>query len=155
MFAIHPVINTRSHSRTNTALGMTLILLGMTACQSRPEDVSREVVGTATYRERISLPDEAQLMISLVDMANPADAGPTIAEFSRLDPGSPPYSFRLPYLEKAVDPNGSYGVDAQISAAGETLFHTPEPVPVLTGGSPDDGVEVLMIRSNNRATPFP
>ncbi|MEO1018054.1 MAG: YbaY family lipoprotein, partial [Pseudomonadota bacterium] len=110
------------------------VLVTAAACQRSPDGTAKEVSGTATYQERIALPAEAELQVSLIDTESPDAAGPVLAEFSRLDPGNPPYVFTLPYLEKSVDPDHSYGVSAEISAAGETLFYTPSPVPVLTDG---------------------
>lgn len=148
--AIHSLLDTR---RLLLAMTVGLVLFG-TGCQRLPGEGGNEVTGTATYREPIALPNEAELLVSLIDTQSADAAGPVLAEFSQLDPGEPPYVFRLPYREDAVDPDHSYGVRAEISAAGETLFYTPVPVRVLTGGFPATA-DLLMIRGNALPGEFP
>ncbi len=131
------------------SLGGLLFAVSLSGCYRSPSEESREVTGTVTYRERIALPQEAELLVSLVDTQNSNGARPVIAEFSRLDPGSPPFDYRLPYLDQSINPDHQYGVSAQISAAGETLFYTVAPTPVITGGHPTSA-DVVMVRGNSR-----
>ena len=89
--------------------------------------------GTATYRERIALPDDAVLEAELQDISR-ADAPAAVLGRSRLDPaGQPPFRFEIAYDDAAVQPGRRYTVRATIKHQERLLFTTDRIYPVLDG----------------------
>lgn len=95
------------------------------------------VTGTVAYRERIALPADAVVDVWITDI------GPGVVTQAILAEAAVPAAGRqvpLPF-EVHVDParvqaTRPYGLRAVITAGGQTLFETPQPVPVLTQGAP-------------------
>ena len=103
------------------------------------------VSGTATYRERIALPPDALLEVSLEDVSL-ADA-PAI-EIGRIrveDPGNPPFAFEITYDPEQIDKRHVYAVRATIRAGGRLIFTTDSVYSVITRGSGHE-VELLLRR---------
>lgn len=101
-----------------------------------------QVTGTATYRERMALPADAVLEVTLADVSR-ADAAATPLGTARIErPGQPPFRFAIPYDSAKVDPRMSYAVRARVTAGGRLLFTTTQRYPVLTGGA---GREVALV----------
>jgi uncharacterized lipoprotein YbaY/heat shock protein HslJ len=89
--------------------------------------------GTATYRERIALPPDAEFEAVLIDVAI-ADAPARDLGRVRLRPaGQPPFRFTIPYRDADVTPAGRYTVRATVRQGERLLFTTDTFTPVLTG----------------------
>jgi uncharacterized lipoprotein YbaY/heat shock protein HslJ len=111
-------------------LGLSLGLLA--ACQR-----DAAITGTVTYREKIALPGDAVVEVTLQDVSH-ADAAATVLGRVRLeDVGQPPVAFTLPYDPAAIDSTRRYAVRARITAGKRLLFVTDRRYPVLTGGHGD------------------
>ncbi|NLX18932.1 MAG: META domain-containing protein [Desulfobulbus sp.] len=133
--------------------------------------------GTATYRERIALPDDAVLTVVLQEVTD-TDAPPTVLGRTEVAPaGSPPFHFTIAYDDAALQPDGTYTVQAavthrqQLLFAAETIYRPwnshDEPLTMLLVSVPSkphaesrvDGVGVLpasyegeSVVAGNRAT---
>lgn len=106
------------------------------------------VRGTATYRERIALPPDAVLEVSLQDVSL-ADAPARELGSVRLEGlGSPPFSFEVPYDPAEIDERHSYAVRATLRSGDELMFTTDTVYPVLTRGAGDE-VELLLRRTSS------
>ncbi|HSM73022.1 MAG TPA: YbaY family lipoprotein [Desulfobacterales bacterium] len=89
--------------------------------------------GTATYRERIALPEEAVFEAVLQDISR-ADAPAVVLGRSKLDPaGQPPFRFEIPYDDAALHSGHRYSVRATLKHHGRLLFTTDRISPVLDG----------------------
>lgn len=84
--------------------------------------------GDVTYRERIALPPDAELWITLVSLPDGATVVSAAAEVSR--PAQVPLSFVLDVRSHVVAAGGDFGLVAEIRSEGRTLFRNTEPVPV-------------------------
>jgi putative lipoprotein len=104
-----------------------------------------ELLGTATYRERMALPPGAVLEVVLEDASRADAPAPVIARQAQADPGAPPFAFTLPYDPAALDPRARYYVRASITLDGRLLFVTDTAYPVLTEGAPARP-ELLLVR---------
>ena len=105
------------------ALAAFLILTAVPALAA-PVTVS----GTVTYRERLALPPDAVLHVSLVDL----DDGSAVLGASASIParGQVPIAFVLS-VHSDTDPfDGQYGLVAEISSGGAILFRNPVATPV-------------------------
>ena len=145
-------------------IGMALLAaataLALPACQSRDRGVSApgpadmpygeapatqgSIVGTATYRERIRVPD-ARLHIQLIDNQLADTQAAVIAE-TRIDNASgPPYRFTLPFDPAKVRDGGRYGLHASLyDGDGRLWFVTDTRTPVTPGQ--EIAVELTMVR---------
>ena len=132
-------------------VGIAAVIIGsLAACQS--EDAAERVLsGTVTYRERMALPSDAVVEVSLVDVTQ-ADAGmPVIAATTvRPDGRQVPLPFELQYDPGNIEPDRSYAVRASIRSDSRLLFTTHQAVPVLTQGRPTQADLVLVQAPDNR-----
>lgn len=94
------------------------------------------ITGTVTYRERMALPTDAVLHVTLVELP----AGHAVAGAAAVVPakGQVPLAFNLAVRAK-LDARTAYGLIAEITGSGRSLFRTPQPVPVIpASGQPVD-----------------
>ncbi|MEM7178337.1 MAG: META domain-containing protein [Pseudomonadota bacterium] len=106
----------------------------------------RSVSGTATYLERIAVPPEAVVQVTLV---GPSDNGAPARPLASIivDPqGRVPVNFVLGYDRKMVRPGRTYMIEAALIVRGEPRFRGSVAAPVLTPGA-HDAVTVVMRRS--------
>lgn len=106
-----------------------LSLLMLAACG----DGTGKIKGTATYRERIALPQDAVFEAELLDMS--ADEPRVIASSGVQAAGGVPLAFAITYRKNLIDRAKPYAVRAEIRSQARTLFQSAEPVPVLTKGA--------------------
>ena len=103
------------------------------------------VTGTAAYRERIALPPDAVLEVTLEDVS-PADAPAVVLGRARVAPaGQVPIRFEIAYDPAKIDDSHSYAVRARLSAGGKLMFATDRAYPVLTRGNPTE-LELMLRR---------
>ena len=85
------------------------------------------VTGQVTYRERIALPPNGVLSISLVHLAAPGQPRVS-AKGAIATPGQVPLTFTLNFEDSVVLPDHQYGLTASISSGDGTVwFTTAEP----------------------------
>jgi putative lipoprotein len=102
----------------------------------------RTVTGTALYRERIALPPEAVLTVRLGVLAGNALGSQLIAEQIVAPAGQVPIAFSLQFDTQDAPQDARIGLDATITADGETLFRTAEALPLPAGDAP---VEIMLV----------
>jgi len=85
--------------------------------------------GQVTYRERIALPPNAQLRLSLVPLAQPKS--PVVGATAVIDAvGQVPLQFSFDVRSTVVDDGRQYGLNAQIVSGDTVVFASTEPVAV-------------------------
>jgi uncharacterized lipoprotein YbaY len=100
---------------------------------------------TVFYRERIAMPPNAVLTVTLADVSR-ADAPADTLTVRRIDePGNVPIDVELTYDPSMIDERSTYVVRATIEVDGEMWWTSTEVHRVLTGGA-SDRVEVLVTR---------
>jgi putative lipoprotein len=121
---------------------LRFLVLGFCCLAACAAQVSGQVKGTATYRERTALPPDAVFEATLEDVSK-ADARAEVIGRTRIDrPGNPPIAFEIRYDASRIDPARRYAVRARILAGGKLFFTTDRSYPVLTGGQ---GSEVALL----------
>ena len=100
------------------------------------------VGGTVAYRERIALPPDATVTVTIQDVR--PDAPVTLAETTFVPNRQVPIPFLLSYSKSAVVPSHDYVVRASISVDGRPRFASNTAYPVITNGHPDS-VTVLLV----------
>lgn len=114
-------------SRLVPAIAVLLMILSV------PAFAATTLNGTVTYRERMTLPADAWLRVTLVDLTTMA---PVVGASAGIPAkGHVPIGFALNVHSQVEKTNGAYGLLAEISSAGQVLFRTPSPVPVSFGDS--------------------
>lgn len=111
------------------------------------------IEGTATYRERMSLPPDAMFEATLEDVSL-ADAPSQVLGQARIDqPGNPPFHFSIEYDPLQVQPNHIYAVRGRIIAGDRTLFTTDQRYQVLTQGHGSQIGMMMMHRVQGQRQP--
>ncbi|MCG3135230.1 MAG: hypothetical protein HMLKMBBP_02741 [Planctomycetes bacterium] len=120
-----------------------LLALAAAACSS-PDGApgaagdDRRVRGTASYRERILLPADTELVAEVHDPLLRGITDGVVARQRTVIGGANPASFDLTVPEAVFDPARAYELTVAVFAGGEAWARTPAPVPVLTRGAPSE-----------------
>ncbi|MGA8098893.1 MAG: YbaY family lipoprotein [Candidatus Cybelea sp.] len=106
-------------------------IAGVTAADTDLGSIS----GTVAYRERIALPPDATVTVTIQDIHT--DVPVTLAETTFVPNRQVPIPFLLSYSKNAVVPSHDYVVRATISMDGRPRFASNFAYPVITKGRPD------------------
>ena len=121
-----------------------IILVAAGTCMAQDNSAKGIVTGTVTYRQRIALPPDASIKVSLQDVSRMDAAAIVICETEISAGGKQvPIPFELKYKPDGIDPARRYSVRATISVEGKLMFTSTRSYPVLTQGAPRD-VEILL-----------
>lgn len=124
---------------------VSLLTFLLCACAAPPEaDPALLVMGSATYRERITLPPQAVFEATIEDVSRVDAASVRIGQV-RIDSPQVPVRFSIPVDVTKVRANGRYVVRAQIALEGRLLYTSDTAHPVL-GPSGTKQVDILMRR---------
>jgi putative lipoprotein len=107
------------------------------------------VTGTVTYLQKIALPADAVVTVTLEDVSR-ADAPADMLGQQVIEPkgAQVPIPFAVPYDSSKIQDNHTYSVRATIKdGSGKLLFTSDTSVPVITRGSPTENVEIVVIPS--------
>lgn len=103
-----------------------------------------QVTGTVTYRERIAMPPDAVVIVTVEDsslMDAPAiEIGAHVID----SPGSVPVPYAVGYDPAEIVEGHTYTVRATISAGDDLLWTTDRAYEVITGGNPTTADLVLV-----------
>ncbi len=99
----------------------------------------------AFYRERMMVPPNTILRVTLEDVSKMDVAAALISEVERENPGAPPYRVELAYDQGKIDARLRYAVRASLRADGKLLFTTTEFVDAFAGDN-NGKVAVMMQR---------
>jgi putative lipoprotein len=118
-------------TRTFACVALTAVL-ALIANQA----MAQTIQGTATYRERMTLPPGAVLEAAIEDVSR-ADAPASVVASTRVaSPGNPPIAFTIAYDSAKILPDHRYVVRVRILLDGKLLFTSDVATPVITRGSP-------------------
>jgi len=110
----------------------------LVACASR----SYAVNGTVSYRERLILPADSQIVVRLEDITR-GQAYPAVVSEQRILPNSATATtFSLPYDYGSINPNATYVVNAYIEQGGRVLFRNSKVYQVLTKTAPSSNIHI-------------
>lgn len=117
------------------------------ASQSSSEAVGlASVTGSVFYRERIALPDNAVVTVTLEDISLADKAAEIIATDSFVTDGKQvPFEFKLDYDVNKIVPNHRYNVRAKIAVDGKLRFTTDTITHVITDENKTQAVQLRMI----------
>lgn len=106
-----------------------------------------KVEGNLTYRERMALPDDALITVTLSDVSLMDVPAKVISRQSYLAAGKQvPFSFSLQYMEEEIKPSHTYAVSARIEVNGKLLFITDTANHVITDPSKTTRLDLMLVR---------
>lgn len=101
------------------------------------------LTGSVLYLQRIALPPDAEVSVTLQDVSRAdAPAVEIASTMFKTDGRQVPLPFTLTYEPEKIDADAAYSLAARISNAGELLWISDAHTPVLTRGAPKDSIEV-------------
>lgn len=104
---------------------------------------STAISGTVFYLPRIALAPNAVIEVSLVGVSRADAPAITLASEKTVSNGRQvPLPFNLLYDAGQVDSRYTYAIQSQITVDGDLQFTTTTQFPVITNGSPTEGVEI-------------
>jgi uncharacterized lipoprotein YbaY/heat shock protein HslJ len=112
-----------------------------------PATATASITGTATYRERMMLPPDAMLEVTLEDVSRADAPADIIALITVQVTKGPPYSFSLGYDPARINPQHRYNVRARITVDGKPMFQSDAGYAVLGTGNVTH-VDILMRRAS-------
>jgi putative lipoprotein len=95
-----------------------------------------EVTGTAIYRERIALPQNAVFEAVLEDTSLADAPAVRIGSYKKAHPGNPPFRFSIQYDPAKIVETHTYSVRASVTVDGKLMFTSTSSHPVITKDNP-------------------
>jgi putative lipoprotein len=105
----------------------------------------KTIEGSVLYRERMALPPNAEIRVSLEDVARMDVPSQVIATTRFVPEGGPPWAFRLQYDPQRLADKGRFVLRARIEADGRLLFINGDSIPAFGQGTAAP-VQVLVSR---------
>ncbi|MEH0666316.1 YbaY family lipoprotein [Vibrio scophthalmi] len=124
-------------------------ILALAGCQAgQPSETAPKmetVSGTLAYRERIALPSEALVTVTLQDVSLADAPAKVIAkqQFSA-DGAQVPFTFELSYDPSQIDARHTYSVSARIEVDGKLRFISDTAYRVITDEAKTQQVNLLL-----------
>ncbi len=140
----------RPCGRVSRGLWVLMTIAGALAgCAGTSQSVSdgmKSIEGQVIYRERMLLPPNAEIQVTLEDVAG-ADVPATIVASKRFPAeGAPPYPFTLDYDPAEIDSKGRYALRARIEADSRLMFTNDTYIPAF-GAEAKRPAEIQVVRA--------
>lgn len=111
------------------------------------------VSGTITYRQRVSLPANAIVVMQIAEVV-PGRAGTIVAEQRFATSGAQvPFRFTVNFDPARLNQNTAYTIQGNITVDGRVAFTTTTPYRVITQGSPVSNINVVMTQVGGTRLP--
>lgn len=134
------------------ALLAVCVLASGCAKKLKPDNLpalSGNVSGTVAYRERIALPPDAKVIVSLEDVTRTGKSGSFIAQQTIRPTTQVPISFNLRYIPAAIDRSRRYAVTASILDSQDGVIWTSEEATAISFNEPEKPIALLLQRALN------
>lgn len=129
-----------------SALAVVLVISACTNLVQQDADLG-QVEGSLAYRERIALPDNARITVTLSDVSKmdaPADVISSQAFMA--DGKQVPFAFNLNFMQGEIKPNHTYSVSARIEVNGKLMFITDTANPVITDPAATTKLDLMLVK---------
>jgi len=129
-----------------SAFSFCLAAAILTGCAGSSPDEST-VTGTVTYLQKIALPADAVVTVSIEDVSlADAPAGVLSSQVIETKGSQVPIAFAVPYDPGKIEANHTYSLRARIEDGnGRLLFTSDTSVPVITRENPTQDVEIIVV----------
>ncbi|MDV5170715.1 YbaY family lipoprotein [Photobacterium rosenbergii] len=129
-----------------SALAVALIVSACTSLVQQDADLEA-VTGTLTYKERIALPGNARITVTLADVSKMDVAAEVISSQAFLADGQQvPFEYQLNFSRQEIVANHTYAVSARIEVDGKLLFITDTANHVLTDPAETIHKELVLVK---------
>lgn len=134
-------MKTRHIAAALAAIGSALLLVACASVvgpsQSTPQALQPvRVTGTITWRERMAVPPDAEVVVRLQDVSRMDAPAVVLAEQRfRTQGRQPPYAFEFTVEAARIDPRMRYTVAARLERQGTLMFINDTSYPVITQGA--------------------
>ncbi len=112
--------------RTAWLLIFTLFTTGYAWGEEREPGGMKRIEGSILYRERMMLPPNAEITVTLEDVSKMDVAADIIATTTFPAVGGPPWDFAMDYDPARIDSRHRYAVRARIEVNGQLMFTNME-----------------------------
>jgi len=128
------------------ALVLALVITACTNLVQTDTDMSK-VEGSLAYAERIALPDNARITVTLADVSKMDAAAEVISSQSFIADGKQvPFHFQLDYKLDEVKQNHTYAVSARIEVNGKLMFITDTANHVITDPAATNKLNLMLVK---------
>jgi len=128
------------------ALAAVLVISACTNLIQQDADLGT-VEGSLVYRERIALPDNARITVTLSDVSKMDVPADVISSQAFMAEGKQvPFDFLLNFMKEEIKPNHTYSVGARIEVNGKLVFITDTTNPVITDPSSTTKLNLMLIK---------
>lgn len=134
------------------ALLAVCVLASGCAKKLKPDNLpalSGNVSGTVAYRERIALPPDAKVVVSLEDVTRTGKSGSFVAQQIIVPTAQVPVPFNLRYIPAAIDRSHRYAVTASILDSQDGVMWATEEPFAISFNEPEKPIAILLQRSAN------
>ncbi|MGF1729484.1 YbaY family lipoprotein [Photobacterium kasasachensis] len=131
-----------------TLLSALIALLVISACTNLiKQDADLGTVdGSLTYKERIALPNNARITVTLSDVSKMDVPAEVISSQAFLSDGKQvPFDFQLNFMKEEIKPNHTYSISARIEVNGKLMFITDTSNPVITDPSLTTKLNLMLV----------
>lgn len=144
--SLPPVPRNPGENAMKSSIFFVAAICGLASSVTYAADVT--LSGSAFYRERTALPQDAALQVELIDMAKPeAVLGATTVAPA----GQVPITFGLVIDSSKLSTGQAYAMRARIKVGGSAWFSSPEPVPVDPART-EEPVSLLLVQATGKST---
>jgi putative lipoprotein len=127
----------------------------MTSAFPAVAPATNAITGTVSYRQHVSLPPDAVVVIHLQDVYLQDAPAPFLAEFkTTVGQRHVPIPFTLKFDAAKIDPNHPYVVEASILVHEHLRFTNDTAYPVLTKGNPTN-IDMILVTVKATASAKP
>ncbi len=108
------------------------------------------LTGEIFYLQRIALPPEANLTVTLADVSKADASMEVISSRSYSTKDKPmPFTFELNYLMNVIKQNHTYNLSARITVNDEIIFISDTAHPVITDPNKTSDVKIKVVSINH------
>lgn len=135
-------------------LVVSVLALAMTGgmANAHEEDFGA-VSGTVSYRQRIALPDNAEVLVQLLDVSRMDAPAVQIASQTILPNGRQvPLEYWLTYDLASISDSGTYAVSARITVDGVLTWISDTRYEVISNGESEADISVVQVTPSAEAT---
>jgi putative lipoprotein len=105
----------------------------------------KTVKGSVWYRERMMLPPNAEITVTLEDVSRMDVAADILATTTFSPSGGPPWDFSMEYDPAKIDSRHRYAVRARIEVNGQLMFTNTQQIPAFPAAE-GEPLEILVSR---------
>ncbi|WP_407332537.1 YbaY family lipoprotein [Enterovibrio sp. 27052020O] len=126
---------------------LALVAVVFTACSGFTKEPDMATVnGDVYYLQRIALPDNAKLTVTLADVSHADAPMEVISSQSYMTEGQQvPLPFSLSYSPSEIKPGHTYTVSARIEVDGQLLFISDTANPVINDPAKTQNVSIQVV----------